>query len=306
MSSPKPVTAQSILMDLFEDRPAVIATQVKGYGTVYTPGTPLPRGTQFFCANPIINPEITEGRRSHANLRDFNHFIIESDTTSINVQMEILARCRELIYLATFSGNKSIHFVLKTRQTFASKEVFRLVYNDLANRLFTEDLQGKWDPACRDPARWTRLPFGINDRTGKPQRLLHFNPDAVIKDDFTAVIKDGQQHRVVEPCKLVLPDLSSMSLPDSVFKDTERFLRAAVHDTESNRAAKALLYRVHKPGTGHNTLLKGLGALYAFKSYDKYVFTEERLREIALSYPRGKIRDTEEVLQFVLSTGRRW
>lgn len=267
----------------------------------------------FHCINPPMKIAVGRGLKAQTNMAGLNHFVYESDTATIEEQLQILESFKSKIFLAVFSGNKSIHFHLITKNGFSSIAEYKEVYEIIGGKLFTGNLAGKYDPQCNDPARLTRLPNGINHKTGLPQKVIHFDPGSIIADDFTPELIRVQTERHARECSLGMKFNNSRSenlesripryqgIPD----DPTAFKRFACPVTASYAAGVAVLDGKHTPGTGHDTLVKGLMAIYRFRPYDgEYVYSEEFIMRVAEIFPRDKVQDSREIARWVIEMGR--
>ena len=94
-------------------------------------------------------------------VQSFRHCLCEADGLSIQEQIELSKKLPYPIVSATFSGGKSIHFIVKISGT---KETYAAIVEQLHQQF------PQFDRACKDPARWTRLAGAM--RNGVVQAAL--------------------------------------------------------------------------------------------------------------------------------------
>ena len=263
---------------------------------------------EYYCINRPKETKLISGLRSHANMATFNHFVFESDDLTMDQQKSILEMSKEIIALAVFSGGKSIHMHVITRQTFTSVQEYKAVYKIIADRLYSNEFANKYDPACCDPARWTRMPNSINSQTKNKQEVLHFDPEVIIEDDFTSLIQvvplcTPRQKRTLS----TEPNGTEYQSVEYVEKknDVSFFLEHAKGNSGALQSAKDLLAGQYEKGKAHIVISKGLAKLYNFTVDRKYVFTEDFLVKIIDQYPRGDKIDTKQIMDYVFATGRK-
>ncbi len=150
-----------------------------------------PEGVWFLCA-PVVgawqpNPnnldsktkEPKPGRRHAECCTAFRYAVIESDTISPTVWLNILAVLNDRIAAVYTSGSKSVHTLLHLGDCATPAE-FNRHRQDLLRRLVPVGA----DPAALTPVRLTRLPGCLrlnktDPATGQPavQKLLYLNPN---------------------------------------------------------------------------------------------------------------------------------
>lgn len=150
-----------------------------------------PEGVWFLCA-PVVgawqpNPnnldqktkEPKPGRRHSECCTAFRYAVIESDTISPTVWLNILAVLNDRIAAVYTSGSKSVHTLLHLGDCATTAE-FNRHRQDLLRRLVPVGA----DPAALTPVRLTRLPGCLrlnktDPATGQPavQKLLYLNPN---------------------------------------------------------------------------------------------------------------------------------
>lgn len=132
-----------------------------------------PGHAQYVTVNPVHD------KRRDSNVTSFRSFLVEFDGLALDKQLETL-QARNVPYTTlVFSGNKSYHAVISLEEPLESSEVYRH-YARLIKKAVPEA-----DPACGNPSRFTRLPMGVNTKTGKIQDLLEAH-DRVPNERFTS------------------------------------------------------------------------------------------------------------------------
>lgn len=111
-------------------------------------------------------------------------FVYESDGLDLSSQKRIVKKLlesefKENVLSITYSGNKSIHILIKIRndQGGAIKDIFKEIWYQAGEHIFGEDIK-YMDKACASVGRLTRLPGAINLTTGKKQICYYLNPRA--------------------------------------------------------------------------------------------------------------------------------
>jgi hypothetical protein len=118
----------------------------------------------FFAINPV--KQINDTRKSE-NISVMKNFLFESDTLSMEKQKELLKERKDIISMATYSGNKSIHFVIQIEDPPETIEQYHYVWRLLKDKYFPYA-----DTQCNDSIRLTRTPNSVRNDTNKRQLLL--------------------------------------------------------------------------------------------------------------------------------------
>lgn len=110
-------------------------------------------------------------RRADVNVVKFRTFLVEFDSRAIEDQLDyVIEQCKMPYSVATFSGGKSVHFLICLEQPLASLHDYRSV----VHRLYVA-LGGKavgLDEQNKNPSRLTRTPNGLRKPNGPIQALL--------------------------------------------------------------------------------------------------------------------------------------
>lgn len=141
----------------------------------FTTGPHPEKHEQFFCINYL-----SERKRQDASVQTFNNYLFESDSLSLTSADAQLIAENFPIASATFSGNKSIHFILHVAdctlyklENKAAIEAYKTNWKIL-NKALTETLKKVklvpghstepiFDKACSNPSRLSRTPGAMRD-----------------------------------------------------------------------------------------------------------------------------------------------
>jgi hypothetical protein len=118
----------------------------------------------FFAINPV--KQINDTRKSE-NISVMKNFLFESDTLSLEEQKELLKQRKDIISMATYSGNKSIHFIIQVIDIPETIEQYHYVWKLLKDKYFPNA-----DTQCNDCIRLSRTPTSVRTDTNKRQLLL--------------------------------------------------------------------------------------------------------------------------------------
>ena len=124
-----------------------------------------------------INPIKKGTTRSGNNVTAFRNFLFEIDkdfdnnTVSQKVQAELIHNSKMPWSTCTFSGSKSLHWILSLEEPLKDRPIYTAYF--LAIQSVLKKYGANVDGACKDPARFTRAPFGINTKA----ELIEKYPD---------------------------------------------------------------------------------------------------------------------------------
>jgi hypothetical protein len=125
----------------------------------------------FFAINPVKH---LGDSRKNENVSVMKNFLFESDTMTLDQQKELLKEMVDNISMATYSGNKSIHFIIQIEDAPNTKEEYHYVWNLLKNKYFSYA-----DTQTKDCNRLSRTPNAIRDNNRK--QILIWNKLQPIK-----------------------------------------------------------------------------------------------------------------------------
>jgi hypothetical protein len=149
---------------IFNDNDLIIQQEqvaMKGYAKPFTQWND---NLQFFSLNPV--KEIGDTRKSD-NISVMKNFLFESDTLSLEEQKQLLKERLDIISMATYSGNKSIHFIIQVIDIPETIDQYHYVWKLLKDKYFPNA-----DTQCNDCIRLTRTPNSVRIDTNKRQILL--------------------------------------------------------------------------------------------------------------------------------------
>lgn len=129
------------------------------------------------------------------NVTCFRNFLIENDNVkSIPEQIELVKRIKMPYSTVTYSGSKSLHFIISLETPLTDEKLYRYIadwIHNIINDGLPEEMQ--FDSKTKNPSRFTRVPGGTNikrDADGnitnnKVQSLIELKgrvPDSVMED----------------------------------------------------------------------------------------------------------------------------
>jgi len=144
---------------IFNENDIIIQQEIvemKGYAI---PLTQWNNNKQFFSINPV--KEIGNNRKKE-NVSVKKNFLFESDTLPIEEQKVLFKKYKDIISMATFSGNKSIHFIIQVIDAPETIDEYHYVWNLLKDKYFQHA-----DKQCNDCMRLSRTPNAIRDNNIK-------------------------------------------------------------------------------------------------------------------------------------------
>lgn len=140
----------------------------------------------------LNNGNITPDRKSEHLTPTF--FVYESDTLSLNEQKELINKANiNHIYTATFSGSKSVHYLVPIEQSQANeiKKDFKYYWNKAGEIVFNKEIMKSMDSNCASIGRLSRNPNAYRKigNANVKQDLLYKNDD-VIPVNLNQIIKE--------------------------------------------------------------------------------------------------------------------
>lgn len=169
-----------------------------------------------------INP-LKESRRD-ANVTKFRNFLIEMDEGPLDEQMQKVREAGLPFSAATWSGSKSIHFIVSLEEPVDEK-TWRTWAEALIRSVGA-------DPATKNPSRFSRLPGSHRADKGTTQSLLVLNgrvPNKVV-EEFV-----GPHIRTRGPnFRLLYNSLRGVTGVDAAHPMTKAFI-AGTHPCEHGR-----------------------------------------------------------------------
>lgn len=118
----------------------------------------------------VLNELCDASKRSDSNCLYHTRFLFEMDETPLEEQIEIGRRVKSSLMRATFSGSKSIHFIVEFDASNEEwcKNNYKVIWHSLNKMLF----ESKADTACSNPSRLTRTPNFTRASNNVVQKLL--------------------------------------------------------------------------------------------------------------------------------------
>jgi hypothetical protein len=149
---------------IFNENEIVIQQETAKMKAYAKPFSQWSKSAQFFSINSLKH--IGDNRKSE-NVSIMKNFLFEFDTLPLDEQKTLLKKRRDIISMAVYSGNKSIHFILQVVDTPETREQYHYVWELLANKYFPLA-----DKQCKDVLRLSRTPNSARSDTGKRQILI--------------------------------------------------------------------------------------------------------------------------------------
>lgn len=236
----------------------------------------------FFSINPLDplvdhNPtqsyhNVNKPRRADHNVVCYRNILLEMDNIPLDTQLNIVNELNLPFTSATYSGGKSIHFIISLQEPLQSKKEYdELVYNIYKAINRDEPLI---DESCKNPSRLSRLPFSTRSDTGKKQHLIELR-DRIDTYTLTTWIKSriDIKNESNKEIKWVYPSSNSFN------RFTLNFLINGAKEGERNKS----VYRV---ACNFNEL--NLDKDYAFECISSVTDLpeEEIIRTINSAYSR--------------------
>ena len=125
---------------------------------------------RYISINPS-NPN-TSTRRND-DVTKFRNFLIEFDDMSITEQLSKMENLKIPYSAVTFSGNKSLHFIISLENPLSNIEEYQLISNWIHN--IVNELVGNADKSTKPPSFTTRYPNVIHENGIYSQKLLKLN-----------------------------------------------------------------------------------------------------------------------------------
>ncbi|GHV79951.1 hypothetical protein AGMMS49944_17420 [Spirochaetia bacterium] len=120
--------------------------------------------SSFFAINPVNH--IGDNRKNE-NIAVMKNFLFESDTLTLEEQKALLKDRLDIISMATYSGNKSIHLIIQVMDYPKTIEEYHYLWKLLKDTYFPYA-----DNQCKDCLRLSRTPNAIRNDTNKKQVLI--------------------------------------------------------------------------------------------------------------------------------------
>lgn len=195
------------------------------------------KGLQYFAINAM------EHGRLDDNVVCFRNILVENDVVSLTEQLRIVHELGLPYSAITYSGNKSIHFIISLATPLANRKMYDFVVAWIYNVLEPHG----FDTKVKNPSRFSRIPGGTNIKykkgeDGKPTgEVVHCKPQTLLKvlgrvpeDKIEAWLLAHHEampkKRVYDP---TIP-LSEHADPSGLSTWTEYLLREGIHNGKRN------------------------------------------------------------------------
>ena len=124
--------------------------------------------SKFFTINPLVKGRTRKG----ANVKKHRNLMFEIDNIPVPEQAELIKASGLPFSTATFSGSKSIHWIISLVEPLEDRVEYTAIWKAINAALLKNKIEV--DSATKDPARFSRCPGVIRDN-GKEQKLLKVN-----------------------------------------------------------------------------------------------------------------------------------
>jgi hypothetical protein len=136
------------------------------YETALRPALLMDQVHPYFSINPMRE------RRADSNVTCYRNILFECDRMDLTEQRERTLSSGIPFTTQVYSGGKSFHFIISLAQPCKD----RADYNKLVQRIYRALKASAGldvDRACRNPARFSRVPGHRRDATGHIQELIY-------------------------------------------------------------------------------------------------------------------------------------
>lgn len=120
---------------------------------------------RFFTINPLIKGKTRKG----SNVKRYRNLMFEIDNIGVPEQVELIKKSNLPYSTATFSGGKSIHWIISLDSDLSDRIEYTALWKACNAALQKHGIVA--DAATKDPARFSRCPNSTRDN-GKLQKLL--------------------------------------------------------------------------------------------------------------------------------------
>jgi len=120
---------------------------------------------QFFSINPYNRYYCN---RKKENISVMKNFLFEFDSIPLENQKTLFKEYKDIISMATYSGNKSIHFIIQIEDIPNTNDEYKYIWNMIKDRYFPLA-----DKQCNDTTRLSRTPNA--ERENGMKQLLIWN-----------------------------------------------------------------------------------------------------------------------------------
>lgn len=189
---------------------------------------------------------ITPDRKSEHLIPTF--FVYESDTLSLNEQKDLINKANiNHIYTSTFSGSKSIHYLVPIEQSQANeiKKDFKYYWNKAGEFVFNKEIMKSMDSNCASIGRLSRNPnaYRTIGNAMVKQDLLYKN-DNVEPIDLSQIIiehnKELKSKKDFANVKTLVSKSLTSQLPQQMNKKDKTYLERCYNKNHNENVGFAL------------------------------------------------------------------
>lgn len=218
-----------------------------GYEVDVTPAHRFrPTKDVFVTLNPLdpyrdAEKKVTNtGRRADANVTAFRNILVELDVGSLEEQYAAIERVGLPFSTCTYSGGKSLHFIICLTSSLGSKEKYEemvtLIYDALEGRGIS------LDRTCKNPSRFTRLAGSLRDKEVVQEliecrhRLSRQVLEDFIEDNIESIIEVEEARLLKIPEQPPLPpEADEEGFRGELALSTKNFIRLGKKPGEGGR-----------------------------------------------------------------------
>lgn len=248
----------------------------------------------------LNNSNITPDRKSEHLIPTF--FVYESDTLSLNEQKDLINKANtNHIYTSTFSGSKSIHYLVPIEQSQANeiKKDFKYYWNKAGEIVFNKDIMKSMDSNCASIGRLSRNPNAYRKiGNAKVKQELLYKNDNVIPVNLNQIIKEHNQEikskEEFNKVKLKINESINAQLPQLNNKKDINYLERCYNKNHNENVGMALqvLKGIQLP-KGSNLI----GIAYTLKTMDVDIELRKQIITILKQqHPSNLTKDIKEYL----------
>ena len=248
----------------------------------------------------LNNSNITPDRKSEHLIPTF--FVYESDTLSLNEQKDLINKANtNHIYTSTFSGSKSIHYLVPIEQSQANeiKKDFKYYWNRAGEIVFNKEIMKSMDSNCASIGRLSRNPNAYRKiGNAKVKQELLYKNDNVIPVNLNQIIKEHNQElkskEEFNKVKLKINESINAQLPQLNNKKDINYLERCYNKNHNENVGMALqvLKGVQLP-KGSNLV----GIASTLKTMDVDIELREQIVTILKQqHPSNLSKDVKEYL----------
>lgn len=194
----------------------------------------------------LNNGNITPDRKSEHLIPTF--FVYESDTLSLNEQKDLINKANtNHIYTSTFSGSKSIHYLVPIEQSQANeiKKDFKYYWNKAGEIVFNKEIMKSMDSNCASIGRLSRNPNAYRKiGNAKVKQDLLFKNDNVEPIDLSQIIiehnKELKSKKDFANVKTLVSASLNSQIPQQMNKKDINYLERCYNKNHNENVGMAL------------------------------------------------------------------